>query len=155
MLHRFTSQIFTELNIKIAVQVRLVFVFLMMRQSSCFNKELKVQLLCLFKPVFSSIKYYQTHRNHLIGVDCIAQHLRHTRHSGAVSSSCCHSFHDLIQLLFRLFLIPWTVALQTCLSFTVYQSLLVLMSIESMMPSNHIILCRPFLRLSQHQGLFR
>ena len=29
------------------------------------------------------------------------------------------------------------------------------MSIESMMPSKHLILCRPFLCLSQHQGLFQ
>ena len=39
---------------------------------------------------------------------------------------------------------PWTAARQAPLSFTNSQSLLKLMSIESVMPSNHLILCRPF-----------
>ena len=42
---------------------------------------------------------------------------------------------------------PWTTAHQASLSFTISQSLLKLMSIELMMPSNHLILCRPFLFL--------
>ena len=53
---------------------------------------------------------------------------------------------------------PWTAAHQTPLSFTVSQSLLKLMSIKSVMPSNHLILCRspsPAFNLSQHQGLFQ
>ena len=37
--------------------------------------------------------------------------------------------------------------LQASLSFTIYQSLLKLMSIESVMPSNHLILCCPLLLL--------
>ena len=41
----------------------------------------------------------------------------------------------------RLFVTPWTAACQASLSFTIFQSLLKLMSIESMMPSNHLILC--------------
>ena len=44
-------------------------------------------------------------------------------------------------------LLPWTVAHQASLSFTVFQSLLKLMSIELVMPSNHLILCRPLLLL--------
>ena len=40
---------------------------------------------------------------------------------------------------------PWTAALQTSLSFTISGSLLKLMSIESLMPSNHIILCHSLL----------
>ena len=40
-------------------------------------------------------------------------------------------------------LTPWTAALQTSLSITHSGSLLKLMSIESVMPSNHLILCRP------------
>ena len=43
----------------------------------------------------------------------------------------------------RLFVTPWTVALQASLSITNSQSLLKLMSIESVMPSNHFILCHP------------
>ena len=42
---------------------------------------------------------------------------------------------------------PWTVAHQVSLSITISWSLLKLMSIESVMPSNHLILCRPFLLL--------
>ena len=41
---------------------------------------------------------------------------------------------------------PWTAAWQASLSITNSQSLLKLMSIESVMPSNHLILCRPLLR---------
>ena len=55
-----------------------------------------------------------------------------------------------VQLLscVQLFVTPWTVACQTSLSFTVSRSLLKLMFIESVMPSNHLILCCPFLFLS-------
>ena len=41
----------------------------------------------------------------------------------------------------QLFVIPWTAALQASLSITNSWSLLELMSIESVMPSNHLILC--------------
>ena len=47
----------------------------------------------------------------------------------------------------RLFVTPWTAAHQASLSITNSQSLLKLMSIESVMPSNHLILCRPLLLL--------
>ena len=47
----------------------------------------------------------------------------------------------------RLFVTPWTVALQAPLSFTVSQSLLKLMPIESVRLSNHLFLCRPLLLL--------
>ena len=47
----------------------------------------------------------------------------------------------------RLFATPWTAAHQAFLSFTNSQSLLKIMSIESVMPSNHLILCRPLLLL--------
>ena len=40
---------------------------------------------------------------------------------------------------------PWTVALQATLSFTISHSLLKLMPTESMMPSNHLILCHPLI----------
>ena len=42
---------------------------------------------------------------------------------------------------------PWTAACHTSLSITNSQSLLKLMSIESLIPSNHLILCRPLLLL--------
>ena len=47
----------------------------------------------------------------------------------------------------RFFVTPWTVERQASLSTTNSQSLLKLMSIESVGPSNHLILCRPRLLL--------
>ena len=51
-----------------------------------------------------------------------------------------------VQLL-QLFETPWTAARQASLSLTNSWSLLKLVSIESVMPSNHLILCRPVLLL--------
>ena len=47
----------------------------------------------------------------------------------------------------RLFMTPRAAALQASLSFTISQSFLKLLSIESVMPSNHLILCHPLLLL--------
>lgn len=47
----------------------------------------------------------------------------------------------------RLFVTPWTAARQASLSVTISWSLLKLMSITSVMPSNHLILCYPLLLL--------
>ena len=47
----------------------------------------------------------------------------------------------------RLFATPWTAACQASLSITNSQTLLKIMSIKSVMPSNHLILCRPLLLL--------
>ena len=58
----------------------------------------------------------------------------------------------------QFFVTPWTAARQTSLSFTISQRLLKLTSIESMMPSNHLVLLppsSPALSLSQHQSLFQ
>ena len=56
---------------------------------------------------------------------------------------CCSVAHQV-----RLFATLWTAARQASLSFTISRSLLKLISIESMMPSNHLILCHPLLLLS-------
>ena len=47
----------------------------------------------------------------------------------------------------QLFSTPWIAAHQASLSFTISQSLLRLMTIESVMSSNHLILCHPLLLL--------
>ena len=47
----------------------------------------------------------------------------------------------------RLFVTPWTAAQQVSLSFTISQSLLKLMFIDLVMPSNHLILCGPLVLL--------
>ena len=62
-----------------------------------------------------------------------------------------HVFRDFssVQLLsrVRLFATPWITARQTFLSITISQSSLRLMSIKSVIPSSHLILCRPVLLL--------
>ena len=65
------------------------------------------------------------------------------RVSTAPISRCCCSVTQLRPTLGD----PWTVAHQASLSFTVYLSLLKLTSIESVMPSNHLILCLPLFLL--------
>ena len=57
-----------------------------------------------------------------------------------VKKSCCCSVTQSFLTLYGL----WTAACQDSLSSTVFQNLLKLMPIDSMMPSNHLILCRPF-----------
>ena len=59
---------------------------------------------------------------------------------GTIINSSIQSLNH-VQLLVT----SWTAACQSSLSITSSQSLLKLMSIESVMPSNHLILCRPLL----------
>ena len=64
----------------------------------------------------------------------------------------CYSLKALVVVVqslscVQLFAIPWTAACQASLSFIISWSLLKLMSIESMMLSNQLILCRPPLLL--------
>ena len=56
----------------------------------------------------------------------------------------------VVQLLscVQLFVTSWTAACQASLSLTISWSLLTLMSLESVMPSNHLILCHPLLLLT-------
>ena len=70
---------------------------------------------------------------------------------GNASSDDIPLFYFLL-LLFshcqvQLFMIPWTAVCQASLSFSISQSLLELMSTESVMPSNHLILCCSLLLL--------
>ena len=64
--------------------------------------------------------------------------LEYEEHSGQPVQSLSHV---------RLFVTPWTMARQASLPITNSQSLLKLMSIESVMPSNHLILSRPLFLL--------
>ena len=63
---------------------------------------------------------------------------------------CLLSYISSVQLLshVQLFAAPWTAARQASLSVTNFWSLLKLKSIELVMPSSHLILCRPLLLLS-------
>ena len=65
------------------------------------------------------------------------------------STPPCKEVVIVVQLLScaQLFATPWTAAHQDFLFFTISRSLLKLMSIESVMPSNHLILCCPLLLL--------
>ena len=58
---------------------------------------------------------------------------------------CVSVFVAVAQLLscVQLFVTPWTALCQASLSFTISLNLLKLLSIESMMPSDHFILCHP------------
>ena len=64
----------------------------------------------------------------------------------------------------QLFVTPWTAACQASMSITNSRSSLKLMSIESVMPSNHLILCRPLflppsifpsIRVFSHESVLR
>ena len=72
-----------------------------------------------------------------------------TKNKCRVSLSFVHWDFSSVQSLSRvwLFAAPWTTAHQASLSITNSWSLLKLISIESVMPSNHLILCHPLLLL--------
>ena len=67
----------------------------------------------------------------------------------AVSQNVKHRVSIIVQLLscVSLFVTPWTAAHQASLSFIISQSLLKLMFIELVMPSNHLIFCHALLLL--------
>ena len=71
------------------------------------------------------------------------------RNKSDMTERLTYFFLIVVQLLSRVWLsvTPWTAARQASLPFTISQSLLKLMSIESVMPSNHLVLCHPFLLL--------
>ena len=73
---------------------------------------------------------------------------RWTVHIKMLDSLLCVQFSSVQSLIHvRLFVTPWTAARQASLSITNSRSLLKLMSIESVMPSSHLILCCPLLLL--------
>ena len=83
--------------------------------------------------------------NNIYFVSIMNQH-RVLGQSNAESSECVQ-FSLVAELCPTLFLPPWTAACQMFLSIASSWSLMKLMSIESVMPSNHLILCCPFLLL--------
>ena len=96
-------------------------------------------VLINFSRALKSTGYRWIERNLLQGLD--------SRHDFGgwvpmICKLCCQSLSCV-----WLFATPWTTVYQASLSFTISQSLLKLMSIESVMPSNHLILCHPLLLL--------
>ena len=82
--------------------------------------------------------------------------------SASIFTNCSFRSHRIIVVRSLshvwLFVTPWTAAYQASLSIINSWSLFKLMSIESVMPSNNLILLPPsplVLNLSQHQGLFQ
>ena len=71
----------------------------------------------------------------------------HSRKSKFFLHCVLHKFSVQSLSCVGLFMTPWTIACQASVSITNSQSLLKCMSTESMMPSNHLILCRPLLLL--------
>ena len=70
---------------------------------------------------------------------CFKPVIHHPSNSDSSVQSLCHV---------QLFATPWTAAHWASLSITNSQSLLKLMSIELVMPSNHLMLCRPLLLMA-------
>ena len=96
---------------------------------------------CLLKQIIYAVQSIIQKHNfvHLLG-----------EHSGYLREDSYYlSFVFVVQSLscVQLFATPWTAACHASLSFTISQSLLKLLSIESVMPSNHLIFCRPLLLL--------
>ena len=105
-----------------------------------FRSQIKVRLL---SETFPNIKptsvspttFHYTNLNIITVNTLVVQSLSHVRH----------------------FVTPWTAARQASLSFTISRCLLKLMSTESVMPSNHLVLSSPpspAFNPFQHQGLF-
>ena len=84
-------------------------------------------------------------------------HTQDIDQSSAKNASCCFHCYSALSRV-SVFMCPRIAAHWASLSFSISQILLKLMSIESVMPSNHLLLCCPLspptLNFSQHQGLF-
>ena len=80
----------------------------------------------------------------------LSTHAHISNTAGAIELIQLNSFYFVVvQSLSHvcLFAAPWTVARQASLPFAINQRLLRLLSVESVRPSNHVILCRPLLLL--------
>ena len=91
--------------------------------------------LCMNGAFHHSVRHTHFVRNS----SCLEFYARHLRHL------CLVAVQSLSHV--RLFATLWTTACQASLSVTNSHSLLKVMSIESVMPSNHLILCHPLLLL--------
>ena len=120
-------------------------------------------LLCLFCP---ALPIYPADAVSVIFMKHSSDHTHSYIPEPSAAPSCLQdkllTSRHVVQSLscVQLFATLWTIACQAFLSFTIFWSLLKLTSIESVMPSNHLILCCPLLllplpHLSQCQGLFQ
>ena len=100
----------------------------------CFRGKLKVLLHLLFGLFQSQLCWFGSLQCVCPAVPRLVRGTHRIQFSSAQSLNCV-----------QLFATPWTAARQASLFFTNSQSLLQFMPIESVMPSNHLILCRPLL----------
>ena len=91
-------------------------------------------------PVMQDVSYCGTR-----SVELRSQHSRENGPSTSTDSTEIVVFQSLSHV--GLFATPWTAGRLASLSFTTSQSLLTLVSIESVLPSNHVILCHSLLLL--------
>ena len=112
-----------------------------LRGISCLSCSVLVPQSCptlcnpmYFIPPDSSVHGDSPGKNTGVGCHALLQEIFQTQVSSVQLLSCV-----------RLFVTPWTIARQASLSITNSWSLLKLMSFESVMPSNHLILCHPLL----------
>ena len=103
--------------------------------------------ICL-KSNFSALCATLLPRYLLKGMDSMQTHL-YRNWSVVLCKQAWFGWQDVVQSFNHvwLFSTPWTAACQVSLSFTISWSLLKLMSIKSVKPSNHLILCHPLLPL--------
>ena len=93
---------------------------------------------------FACSEHFTWIESYKICLLCLVPFIEHVFKSHPCSSIIV-AVHFLSHVGF--FAVPWTVACQASLSFTISWSLLKLMSIEWVTPSNHLILCCPILLL--------
>ena len=139
------------------------------RESELFTKFLRRLWICIVgvcRVAFSNDAYHinilwigkLTWTQFLFYVLCYCASLSQDRRYISSTGEMILSGRQVLVLLYRissvhllshvrLFATPWTTACQTSLSITNSRSLSKLMSIESVMPSNHLILCHPLLLL--------
>ena len=106
--------------------------------SQYLKSNLKIFLGLIYKYIFTGLFAMRWYMYYVTELFFFSRHLREAQAALFVV--------QLLHLV-RLFVIPWAAACQASLPFTVSWSLLKLMSIESMMASNHLILCHPLLLL--------
>ena len=117
----------------------------------------------IFSPLGKKLFCFPTEPPAILSLSAMFEFLPRSHISIGLSHLENHNFYDFhditiqfssvqfnsIQLLSHvwLFVTPWTAAHQASLSITNSQSLFILMSIKSVMPSNRLILCLPLLLL--------
>ena len=93
---------------------------------------------------FAAVMYCKMITTTVLANTCVISHNYYLFYFGN-TYDLLSPFKYIVQSLSHvwLFVAPWIATRQASLSFTVSQNLLKLMSIESVMPSNHLVLCHP------------